>query len=254
MEIRNSVAQQKMYNTLVKANMSSSPVQKSVEGSLFVSSDAPTVPNWRIDDKTDFDKFIKRYGMTAIDEDGKEVGKYTMASRGSVEKAGEVSMIVPVYKDEDGGEWTMIQEEARPIDVARRGKDARVLAFPAGCIETDETAIENAVKELSEETGLVADHVECLNPFMVKDGKKEYIPILTSPGLSDESTNFYSATIKKLKPQTKAVTDGGVTRGWWFVPLQNLNKWFAEMANSGKIASGQTLTALTLMRNKADNK
>ena len=254
MELNNNIAQQKMYNTLVNAHMSSAPVQKSAEGSFFVSSDVPAVPNWKIDGKTDFDRFIKRYGMTATDEDGNEVGKYTMASRGSVEEAGEVSMIVPVYKDENGQKWTIIQEEARPIDVARRGQDARVLAFPAGCIETDETAIENAVKELSEETGLVADKVECLNPYRMKDGKKEFIPILTSPGLSDESTNFYIANIKKLKPQTKAVTDGGVTRGWWFVPLQNLNKWFAEMANNGKVASGQTLTALALMENKADNK
>lgn len=242
---------QNIYGTLIAENFSKKPIQKGAEQSLFVTSDAPSVPNWKIDGKSDFDKFIKRYGMTGVDEKGEEVGKYTMASRGTVEKTGEVSMIVPVYKDENGVEWTMVQEEARPIDVARRGQDARVLAFPAGCIEVDETAVENAIKELSEETGMVADEIECLNPFQVnEDGEKDYIPILTSPGLSDESTNFYKATVSELKPRTKAVTDGGVTRGWWFVPLQNINNWFAEMAKKGKVASGQTLTALTLLNGK----
>lgn len=242
---------QNVYNTLVTQKFATKPIKKGEQDSLFVTSDAPSVPNWKIVGKSDFDRFIKRYGMTAVDENGEEVGKYTMASRGTVEQTGEVSMVVPVYKDENGVEWTMVQEEARPIDVARRGNEARVLAFPAGCIETDETAIENAVKELSEETGMVADDIECLNPFKVNDdGQKEYIPILTSPGLSDESTNFYKATVTELKPRTKAVTDGGVTRGWWFVPLKNINNWFANMAQMGKVPSGQTLTALALLNSK----
>ena len=240
MSIIDTVQQRLMMKKLIKEYGASAQIIKGADGSIFIPSDAPEVPEWKIDGKSDFDKFIKRYGMSAVDENGKTI-PYTMASRGSVEASKNVTMIVPEYKL-FGRRWTMVQEEARPIDVARRGKEARQLAFPAGIIGDEaafanESAMQSAVRELSEETGLVAKKVEKLTPK---------VPIMTSPGLTDESTHFFKAFISSLKPSQKAVTDGGVTRGWHFVPVKKLPKWFESMEKLGKIPSGQTLTAIAL--------
>ena len=246
------ITQNGMKKNLEKAYGDGVQIEKGAKGSLFIPSDADAVPNWKVDGKTDFDKFIKRYGMTAVDDTGAEVGKYTMASRGTMEASGNVTMTIPTYKDKYGRTWTMIQEEARPIDILRRGKDARVLAFPAGCIGDEaqflsESAKDCAIRELSEETGVVASKIKDLNPQVLENGQLVSVPIMTSPGLTDESTYFYQAVVESFKPSSKATTDGGVTRGWHFVPLKNIQKWFEVQAQKGKIASGQTLTGLSLL-------
>ena len=246
------ITQKSMSKNLKKNYGSDTVITKGDKGSLFISSNAGPVPEWKVDGKSDFDKFIKRYGLTAVDDTGKEVGKYTMASRGTIEASGDVTMTIPKFKDKFGRTWTMLQEEARPIDVARRGKDARVLAFPAGCIADEaaflsESATECAVRELAEETGMVAKKIKNLNPFTVRNGERVATPIMTSTGLTDEATYYYEALVDEFKPSTKAITDGGVTRGWHFVPLKNLETWFKTMALEGKIPSGQTLTGLQLM-------
>ena len=251
MNIVDRISQQRMVRTLKNAYGEQANVQKGSNGSLYIKSDASEVPVWKINGKSDFDKFIKRYDMSAADSEGKEV-KYTMASRGSVEASKNVTMITPVHKDRFGRKWLVIQEEARPIDVARRGKDARVLAFPAGIIGDEaafqsETALDSARREVSEETGLTAKKVENLTPVAIKDGKKVITPVMTSPGLTDESTFFFKAIIESIKPSRKAVTDGGVTRGWHFVPLKNIMTWFENVGKHGKIPSGQTLSALALL-------
>ena len=76
---------------------------------------------------------------------------------------------------------------------------------------------------------------------------KKAIP--TSPGLTDESTNYFLANIKNLELTKNALTDG-ITRAWWFIPLRNLTKWLLEMENKVKIATGQTLSALALLSQK----
>lgn len=43
---------------------------------------------------------------------------------------------------------------------------------------------------------------------------------MSSPGLTDEATHFFYAEVENLRPVSKAVTDGGITRGWWLVPLK----------------------------------
>lgn len=247
-----NVTQKSMMKNLRENYGDGVTIQKGQKGSLFIPSEAAPVPEWRIDGKTDFDRFIKRYGLTAIDDTGKEVGKYTMASRGTIEASGDVTMTIPKFKDKFGRFWTMIQEEARPIDIARRGKDARILAFPAGCIGDEamfltESAKDCAIRELAEETGMIATQVKNLNPLVTKNGQTVATPIMTTPGLTDESTYYYEAIVDRFKPSTKVTTDGGVTRGWHFVPLKNMREWFSIMAEKGKIPSGQSLTGLQLL-------
>lgn len=251
MKIFDKIHQKLMMRTLKKEYGTDVKIQKGPNGSLFIPSDAPEVPDWKVDGTSDFDKFIKRYGMTAVDENGAEIGKYTMASRGSVEASKNVTMITPEYKDKLGRRWTIMQEEARPIDIARRGKDARILAFPAGIIGDEalfasESAMDSAVRELSEETGLIAKKVINLTPTTIKNGVETAVPVMTSPGLTDESTHFFKAIIKELKPSTKALTDGGITRGWHFVPVKRIPQWLLSMGKFGKMPSGQSLTAMAL--------
>ncbi len=255
MMITDKITQYGMERKLRRAYGQDAQIVRGPNGSLFIPSDAPDVPKWKIDGATDFDKFIKRMGMTAIDESGQEIGKYTMATRGTVDAGKNVTMITPIYKDKFGRRWTVIQEEARPIDIARNGKNSRVLAFPAGIIGDEtafqtESATESAVRELTEETGMKADKIKNLSPTIKKDGKVVSVPIMTSPGLTDESTYFFEARIKDIKPSTKAVTDGGVTRGWHFVPVKRLPKWLESLSKLGKIPSGQTMSAIALLLTK----
>lgn len=247
------ITQSNLEKSLRKSYGENANIQKGVHGSLYMPSDAGAVPNWKVDGKTDFDKFIKRYGMTAVDDAGNEIGKYTMATRGGADAAGNVTMIAPVYKDKFGRTWTIMQEEARPIDLLRRGTEARVLAFPAGCIGDEaafisESAMQSAVRELTEETGLIPSKIENLSPLVIKNGEKVATPIMTSPGLTDEATYFYKATVDKIQPSAKAVTDGGVTRGWHFVPVRHLSEWFKSLGAEGKIPNGQTLSAIALLK------
>ena len=127
MNIIDKISQNRMAHILRRAYGRDTNIEKGANGSLYIKSDANEVPKWKINGNSDFDKFIKRYDMSAIDSEGKEV-KYTMASRGSVDASKNVTMIAPIYKDRFGRKWLVIQEEARPIDVARRGRDARILA------------------------------------------------------------------------------------------------------------------------------
>ncbi len=242
MKILDTITQHYMEKNLKKEYGASALIKRGPNGTLFMPSNAPAVPNWKIEGKSDFDKFIKRYGLTATDNSGKQLA-YTMASRGTEQASKDVTMIAPIYKDKFGRKWTVIQEEARPIDIARRGQEARILAFPAGIIGDEdvfqnESAMESAVRELSEETGLKAKKIIPLNP----NGE-----IRTTPGLTDEATHYYKAVIEKLKPSTKALTDGGVTRGWHFVPVKRLPEWLKTLSKAGKIPNGQTLTAIALL-------
>ena len=231
-------------NMLSRLNneMQTNNVQPGPYGSLYIPAGSQSSPSWKVTGKTDFDRFIKRYALEATDDSGKKLA-WTMATRGDEKKSGNVTMVIPVVKDNENGDWLFIQEEARPIDLARNGSDSRLLAFPAGIIGDEvenESAQESAIRELTEETGLVSNKIEHLNPFGA---------IPTTPGLTDEATEYYSAEIESLKPVKKALTDG-VTKGWWLVPVACLFKWFGALAQSGKIATGQTLTALQLMMQK----
>ena len=252
MNILNNITQNLMHKNLSQYNTAELPIQKGPAGSVYVQAENKEIPQWSIKGKSDFDRFIKRYGLTAIDSDGKELN-WTMASRGTIESSGNVSLIVPIYTDKLGRKWTVLQEEARPIDLGRNGSNSRLIAFPAGCIGDEvvgETAMESALREITEETGLEAKTIECINPTKIVNGEKIPVSISSTPGLTDEATDYFVATIKDLKPVSKATTDGGITRGWWYVPLKNITKWFDNMAKQGKVATGQTLTALQLMIQK----
>jgi 8-oxo-dGTP pyrophosphatase MutT (NUDIX family) len=63
--------------------------------------------------------------------------------------------------------------------------DAFTIELPAGLIDAGESASEAAVRELWEETGLTAEASAC----------KESIPLVLSPGLSNESIRLVTVTV-----------------------------------------------------------
>ena len=223
-------------------------ITKGPFGSVFTSSMAGEIPEWKItDEKSTFDRFIKRMGMTAYDASGNPTGAWTMATRGTATSVGDVAMTVPIYTDAGGEAFVILQEEARPIDLVRNGRQSRVLAFPAGIIGDEakfssESALDCAKREFIEETGMRAKNFESLSEPISATGKLK--PIMSSPGLTDEATHFFYAEVENLRPVTKAVTDGGITRGWWKVPLKNLQHWVKEMETLGKPLTSQTSTAI----------
>ena len=242
---------QLMYERLFKSphpsqtKLGTAPsISKGPFGSVYTSSMAGTIPDWKItDEKSTFDRFIKRMGMTAYDAEGKTVGAWTMATRGTKDAVGDVAMTLPVYTDSKGEKFLILQEEARPIDLVRNGKNSRVLAFPAGIIGDEakfssETPLDCAKREFIEETGMKAKHFEALGETVRGTGKLK--PIMSSPGLTDEATHFFYAEVENLRPVSKAVTDGGITRGWWRVPLKNFSAWASEMEALGKTLTSQS--------------
>ena len=103
-----------MLNRL-QTEMKAKNIQEGPCNSLYIPAGPQTAPDWKIKGKTDFDRFIKRYELQAVDETGKKLA-WTMATRGNEEKVGNVTMIVPIGEDNENQQWLCIQEEARPMD------------------------------------------------------------------------------------------------------------------------------------------
>ena len=208
-------------------------------GSVFIPADAEQVAKWSVTNPhSTNDRFIKRMDLAAPGRNG-EVKRWTMVTRGTEKSVGNVSMIIPVYTAPNGEKSIIFQEEARPIHLFRNGQNSRLLAFPAGVIGDEtkfssESAMDCAVREFGEETGMKIKRIIPLN--------KE--PIMSSPGLTDEATHFFFAEVESLKLASKPVTDGGVTRGWWRVPLRNLEPWIKAMENQNKNLTSQTYTGI----------
>ena len=109
----------------------------------------------------------------------------------------------------------------------RHAADAFVWEIPAGRLDAGETPLECARRELLEETGMTAAEFRPLTT------------IYTTPGFTDERIHLFSAS---------GLTEGTARREPdEFLELHRL-PWAAvmEMAESGEIRDGKTLTALLL--------
>ena len=109
---------------------------------------------------------------------------------------------------------------------------ARRWEFPAGTApeRADADPAELAVRELVEETGLVAGRMELLGTLDV------------APGMSSQRGHVFLATELTPGPPRREHTEQDM-RGAWFTPAE-----FDAMTARGELTDAQTLAAYTLLR------
>ena len=99
------------------------------------------------------------------------------------------------------------------------------LEIPAGKFEAGETGVSCAARELSEETGLLADRLEPL------------VRVLGSPGFTDEHTEVFLA--RDLRQGDASPDEGELVSSIW-VPLESV----VEAALQGLIQDGKTVSGV----------
>jgi ADP-ribose pyrophosphatase len=114
----------------------------------------------------------------------------------------------------------------------RKPVDCHCLEIVAGLIEPGETPEDCAVRELSEETGYVANSIEELGDVML------------TPGYSDERIHLFFAEVDGSRREQSLDPDEHVELV--AIDAQDINRQVAE----GIITDGKTLAALLLYRIK----
>ena len=99
------------------------------------------------------------------------------------------------------------------------------LEIPAGKLEAGETGVSCAAREVSEETGLLADRLEPL------------VRVLGSPGFTDEHTEVFLA--RDLRQGDASPDEGELVSSIW-VPLESV----VEAALQGLIQDGKTVSGV----------
>ncbi len=123
--------------------------------------------------------------------------------------------VLPLHDD---GTVTLIRQ-------LRPAVDAYTLEIPAGRLGPGEEPVACGRRELEEETGLAASHIEPLGL------------IYPSPGVFDETVHLFLATgLTQGKPQPEQYEDITTYR----VPLSEA----MAMAHDGRIVDGKTIAAL----------
>ncbi len=132
-------------------------------------------------------------------------------------KHGGAAVILPV--DQQGNIWFVRQ--------FRIGAEQELLELPAGLVEKDETPEECVFREIREEIGMAAGHIERLGEFYMV------------PGYSTEKLYAYLAT--GLYPSALP-TDEDELLSHVSLPIREVY----ALALSGKIQDGKTLATLLL--------
>ena len=148
--------------------------------------------------------------------------------------AKDVVVIAPVIHSKDGDSVVFIETERPPIKA--EGKADRCIELPAGLVGDENSAEETEqalVKELLEETGYKPDKITI-------QGKN----IASSPGCTSETSTIAIADINQDIIAQSPITDGGVIKAIYKVPLKELSKWLGEQQSKGKAVSAQALSGL----------
>ncbi len=130
-------------------------------------------------------------------------------------------VILPV--DQQGNIWFVRQ--------FRIGAGQELLELPAGLLEKEETPESCVSREIQEEIGMAAGHIERLGEFYMV------------PGYSTEKLHAYLAT--GLYPSSLP-TDEDELLAHVSLPIREVN----DMVRSGKIQDGKTLATLLLAQPK----
>ena len=163
----------------------------------------------------DLTHFHGRY-LNLLERDGWE-----FASRSN---ASGVVILVAVTSDE---EIILIEQYRKPVE-------ALVIELPAGLVgdhvEPDESILEAAARELEEETGYAATHLEVL------------MTCPSSAGMSDEMISFVLA--KGLTRVGPGGGDDSEDIAVHIVPLKDVDAWLTRQQSAGKPMDPKIYAAL----------
>jgi ADP-ribose pyrophosphatase len=158
-----------------------------------------------------------------LDIDDVEEPGGVRARREVVRQRGSVALL-PVHHD---GRVTLVRQY-------RYAVDARVWELPAGRLDPGETPEEAARRELEEEVGLRARHLELLSTFW------------TTPGFCDERMHVYRATGLDTVPPRPEPDERIETACFTLLEVD-------AMIQRGEVQEGKTLVALLLeLRRRTD--
>ncbi|UJF25703.1 NUDIX hydrolase [Planococcus sp. 107-1] len=122
------------------------------------------------------------------------------------------------------------------VEQFRKALERTIIEIPAGKIEKGEDPKYTAMRELEEETGYSADHLELIQSFS------------TSPGFADEVIHLYSAT------GLKKSTSGAVLDDDEFVELLEVTIEEAEqLMKENRIYDAKTAFAVLWAKQKIAN-
>lgn len=130
------------------------------------------------------------------------------------------AVVVPVLDD---GRVLLIRQLRYPLGI-------HILEFPAGKLESGEDPREAASRELTEETGYVAGHLEKLTS------------IYTTPGFCDEELHIYLATQLEQSPGGHQREEGEFTMTLHPTRFSDA----LMMVERGEIKDGKTVVGLLL--------
>jgi ADP-ribose diphosphatase len=158
--------------------------------------------------------------IVSLDVDEVEEPGGVRATREVVRHRGSVAALAV----HDDGSVVLIRQYRYPVEDG-------VWELPAGRLDPGETALEGARRELEEETGLQAAHVESIGTFY------------TTPGFCDEVMHLFRATRLTQGPARPESDERIEVRT---LPLAEAR----AMIDSGAIREGKTLVALLLERER----
>jgi ADP-ribose diphosphatase len=143
--------------------------------------------------------------------------------------------IVAIIAITPANELVLVEQYRPPVK-------RNVLELPAGLVgdepgRQEETILDAAKRELLEETGFAADHMESLATYPV------------SPGMSDEALSFFYAS-KLHKVQAGGGVDGeNITVH--LAPLANINQYLADFQQNDGLIDIKIYSGLYLLGNSS---
>lgn len=148
--------------------------------------------------------------------------------------------IAPILHTKDGDKVIFIETERPPV--CAEGIAERCIEFPAGLVgdlDSSETVLKAAQKEICEETGYLADNVEI---------KIEDVP--STPGSTSEINSYAIADIYNDKPVQKPLDDDGVNKGVHIVPFDKIDEQLVKWQKEGKAISAMTYVGIYYLRQR----